>query len=56
MKRALSLLLLAASPVLSPAAVDLDALWNFGDPAGSEARFRAALQSARTLGLREARR
>lgn len=47
------------------AAIDLDALWNFGDPAASEARFRAALagaqgddalilrtQVARTLGLR----
>ena len=46
-------------------AVDLDALWNFGDPAASEARFRAALtdasaddalilqtQIARTWGLR----
>jgi tetratricopeptide (TPR) repeat protein len=48
------------------AAVDVDALWNYGDPAGSEARFRAALataqgddalvlrtQIARTLGLRD---
>ena len=47
------------------AATDVDALWNFNDPAASEARFRAALadargdealvlrtQSARTLGLR----
>jgi tetratricopeptide (TPR) repeat protein len=48
------------------AAVDVDALWNFDDPAASEARFRAALttaqgddalilrtQIARTLGLRQ---
>ncbi len=47
------------------AAIDVDALWNFDDPAVSEARFRAALtnasgddalilhtQIARTLGLR----
>ena len=47
------------------AATDVDALWNFNDPAASEARFRAALadargdealvlrtQIARTLGLR----
>jgi tetratricopeptide (TPR) repeat protein len=47
------------------AAVDLDALWNFADPAASEARFRSALatatgddalilrtQIARTFGLR----
>jgi tetratricopeptide (TPR) repeat protein len=48
------------------AAVDVDALWNFDDPAASEARFREALikaqgddalvlrtQIARTLGLRQ---
>jgi tetratricopeptide (TPR) repeat protein len=48
------------------AGVDLDALWNYNDPAASEARFRAALanasgddalvlrtQIARTLGLRD---
>jgi tetratricopeptide (TPR) repeat protein len=48
------------------AAVDVDALWNFNDPAASEARFREALvkaqgddalvlrtQIARTLGLRQ---
>ena len=48
------------------AAVDVDALWNFNDPAASEARFREALidaqgddalilrtQIARTLGLRK---
>jgi tetratricopeptide (TPR) repeat protein len=48
------------------AAVDIDALWTFDDPAASEARFRAALadargdealslrtQIARTLGLRK---
>jgi tetratricopeptide (TPR) repeat protein len=48
------------------AAVDVDALWNFNDPAASEARFRDALaaakgdealilrtQIARTLGLRQ---
>ncbi|NWG74818.1 MAG: hypothetical protein HXY24_09470, partial [Rubrivivax sp.] len=28
------------------AAVDLDALWNYGDPAASEVRLRAALASA----------
>jgi tetratricopeptide (TPR) repeat protein len=50
---------------VAAAAVDLDGLWNFADPAASEARFRAALagaagddalvlrtQIARTLGLR----
>jgi tetratricopeptide (TPR) repeat protein len=48
------------------AAVDVDALWNYSDPAASEARFREALtkaqgddalvlrtQIARTLGLRQ---
>ncbi len=48
------------------AALDVDALWNFNDPAASEARFREALikaqgddalilrtQIARTLGLRQ---
>jgi hypothetical protein len=48
------------------AAVDVDALWNFNDPAVSEARFREVLvkaqgddalvlrtQIARTLGLRQ---
>ena len=29
------------------AAVDVDALWNFNDPAASEARFRAALTVAK---------
>jgi tetratricopeptide (TPR) repeat protein len=51
---------------LSSAAMDVDALWNFNDPAASEARFREALanakgddalilrtQIARTLGLRD---
>jgi|JI10StandDraft_1071094.scaffolds.fasta_scaffold311071_3 tetratricopeptide (TPR) repeat protein len=54
---------LLAGPAL--AAVDVDALWNYADPAASEARFRDALASAsgddalvlrtqiaRTLGLR----
>ncbi len=65
MKRLLSAALLAAT-VSASAAVDVDALWNFADPAASEARFRAALaatqgddalvlrtQIARTLGLRQ---
>jgi len=55
--------LLAGGPAM--AAVDVDALWNFSDPAASERRFRAALataagddalvlrtQIARTFGLR----
>lgn len=32
---------------LSPAAMDVDALWNFDDPAASEARFREALVNAK---------
>lgn len=64
MKRALLALMLAVSA--AHAAVDLDALWNFDDPAASETRFRAALagaqgddalvlrsQIARTFGLRQ---
>jgi tetratricopeptide (TPR) repeat protein len=60
---ALACVLAASSAV---AAVDVDALWNFNDPAASEARFRQALaaaqgddalvlrtQIARTLGLRQ---
>jgi tetratricopeptide (TPR) repeat protein len=64
MKRALLGLVFAACQ--AAAAVDVAALWNFDDPAASEARFRAALagaqgddalvlrtQIARTLGLRK---
>lgn len=64
MKRAL--LALAFTAAAAHAAVDLDALWNFDDPAASEQRFRAALagaqgddalvlrtQIARTLSLRD---
>lgn len=64
MKRAL--LGLAFAACQAAAAVDVAALWNFDDPAASEARFRAALASAqgddalvlrtqiaRTLGLRK---
>jgi tetratricopeptide (TPR) repeat protein len=64
MKRALLGLGLAAAT--SAAAVDVDALWNFADPAASEQRFRAALvgaqgddalalrtQIARTFSLRD---
>lgn len=56
---------LAATGTCAHAAIDLDALWNFADPAASEARMRSALeratgddalvlrtQIARTLGLR----
>jgi len=64
MKRAL--LGLAFAACQAAAAVDVAGLWNFDDPAASEARFRAALadakgddalvlrtQIARTLGLRK---
>jgi tetratricopeptide (TPR) repeat protein len=64
MKRLLCVLALAAGQ--AGAAVDVAALWNFDDPAASEARFRTALaeakgddalvlrtQIARTLGLRK---
>jgi tetratricopeptide (TPR) repeat protein len=57
---------LLAAGAATAAAVDIDALWAFNDPAASEARFRAALvdargdealslrtQIARSLGLRE---
>ena len=63
MKRTLLALSLVATASL--AAVDVDALWNYADPAASESRFREALkeakaddalilrtQVARTLGLR----
>jgi len=63
MRLAACLLALSAG---ATAAVDVDALWNFNDPAASEARFREALatargddalvlrtQIARTLGLRQ---
>ena len=66
MKRWRALLVVAALLALpARAAVDVDALWNFADPAASEARFREALgsatgddalvlrtQIARTFGLR----
>lgn len=65
MKRQLATLLLGALAQAAAAALDVDALWNFADPAASEARFRAALgaatgddalmlrsQIARTFGLR----
>lgn len=45
--RAVVLVAALALPALSPAAVDLAALWDFGDPAGSERRLRAALVDAR---------
>jgi len=65
-KRWRALLVVAALLALpARAAVDVDALWNFADPAASEARFREALgsatgddalvlrtQIARTFGLR----
>lgn len=63
--RRAALLLAWAAPAAAMAAVDLDALWDFRQPALSEQRFRAALataegddalvlqtQIARTLGLR----
>lgn len=37
---------LLAAASLGAAAADIDALWEYGDPAASEARFRAALASA----------
>ena len=43
----LAALLPATMPAPAAAAVDVDALWDFRDPAASEARFRAALQTAR---------
>ncbi len=40
-------ILLAVVLLAQPAmAIDLDALWNFGDPVASEQRFRAAMQDA----------
>ncbi len=64
--RAATASVLMALPLWAAAALDLDTLWNFNDPAASEVRFRAALadargddalvlrtQLARTLGLRE---
>ncbi len=48
MKRWRALLVVAALLALpARAAVDVDALWNFADPAASEARFREALGSAK---------
>lgn len=65
MRHAVAWLLLALVAGAGHAAVDLDALWNFSDPAASEQRFREALatatgddalvlrtQIARTFGLR----
>ncbi len=56
----------AVAIAVRAATIDVDALWNYGDPAASEARFREALagargddalvlrtQIARTLGLRK---
>ena len=45
MKRLL-LVAMGLAATTAVAAVDLDALWSFHDPAASEARFRAALDSA----------
>lgn len=67
MTRWLGVALIAAAAVAAQAAtIDVDALWNYGDPAASEVRFRDALagargddalilrtQIARTLGLRK---
>ena len=66
MKRAVLALGCAAAMASGTAAVDVDALWNYADPAASQARFREALkaargddalilrtQIARTLGLRD---
>ena len=67
MTRVLGAVLCAATVVAAQATtIDVDALWNYGDPAASEARFREALvgargddalilrtQIARTLGLRK---
>lgn len=67
MKRWLAAIAMASLGLAAAAAaaIDIDGLWNFSDPAASEARFRAALpgasgddglvlrtQIARTLGLR----
>ena len=38
---------LLAALALEASAMDIEALWNFADPAASEARFRAALADAR---------
>ena len=46
MRRALAALGLTVIGTVATAAVDVDALWNFADPAASEARFREALASA----------
>ena len=61
-----AVLCVAASMAAQAARIDVDALWNYSDPAASEARFRDALagaqgddalilrtQIARTLGLRK---
>lgn len=66
MKRVVAALVLSAVAALPSAAMDIDALWNFNDPAASEARFHEALaaakgddalvlrtQIARTLGMRK---
>lgn len=65
MNRAAMVGLLAALATSAMASIDVDALWNFNDPAAGEVRFRAALadsrgddalvlrtQIARTIGLR----
>jgi tetratricopeptide (TPR) repeat protein len=67
MRRWIGAVLCATATMAAQAtALDVDALWNYGDPAASEARFREALagargddtlilrtQIARTLGLRK---
>ena len=45
--RAVAGLVLALSLTMNAQATDIDALWEYGDPAASEQRFRAALGSAR---------
>ncbi|MDY6947084.1 MAG: tetratricopeptide repeat protein [Pseudomonadota bacterium] len=46
MVRKTCLFLVAALAVVTAEAVDVDALWDFGNPAASEQRFRSALASA----------
>ena len=46
MVRKICLFLVAALAVVTAEAVDLNALWDFGNPAASEQRFRSALASA----------
>ena len=49
MRRLATLLVACALPgvaMLARAAIDVDALWNYADPAASETRFRQALAGA----------